>query len=93
MKTLQETTMVKYGRHYSWAGLTASLLAAVLFICAPAQAQVNLPNGGVSENVVDLRVKTVGGLVTVDRQYEEGRWRINLRWAPAVLGGEVAGSV
>ncbi len=71
----------------------ATLILALLGFSQPSSAQVSLPNGGVSENVVDLRVKTVGGLVTVDRQYEEGRWRINLRWSPAELGGETAGSV
>ena len=53
-----------------------------------AQAQVSLPNGTVSESAVDLRVKVLGGLVTVDRQFHEGRWQLNLRWRPAVLGGE-----
>ncbi|KAF4529273.1 hypothetical protein B566_EDAN017775 [Ephemera danica] len=78
-------------------GIRADL--ATFFICVllglplPSTAQVNLPNGGVSENVVDLRVKTVGGLITVDRQFEDGRWHINLRWAPATLGGEVVGSM
>ena len=66
---------------------------ATVALSLPAWAQVNLPNGGVSENVVDLRVKTVGGLVTVDRQFEEGRWRINLRWEPAVLSGDALGSI
>ena len=73
--------------------LTKTALWAVLLLNLPASAQVSLPNGGVSENVVDLRVKTIGGLVTVDRQFEEGRWHINLRWAPAVLSGEAVGSV
>lgn len=69
-----------------WAYL-ARLLVLVLFgFPLLSFAQVNLPNGGVSENVVDLRVKTVSGLVTVDRQYEEGRWRINLRWDPTIRG-------
>ena len=72
----------------------ATLLVLSLFgFPLPSSAQVSLPNGGVSENVVDLRVKTIGGLVTVDRQFEEGRWHINLRWAPAVLSGEAVGSV
>ncbi|KAF4516583.1 hypothetical protein B566_EDAN003330 [Ephemera danica] len=72
---------------------TGLVIWASLILGTPVEAQVNLPNGGVSENVVDLRVKTVGGLITVDRQFEDGRWHINLRWAPATLGGEVVGSM
>ena len=75
------------------ACLATLLILALLGFSQPSSAQVSLPNGGVSENVVDLRVKTIGGLVTVDRQFEEGRWHINLRWAPAVLSGEAVGSV
>lgn len=79
--------------HTQFLAKTALAALAAMALAMPVVAQVNLPNGGVSENVVDLRVKTVGGLVTVDRQFEEGRWQINLRWAPAVLSGEVVGSV
>jgi hypothetical protein len=47
-----------------------------------------LPNGTVGEVVTDLKVQSVSGLVTVDRQFREGRWRINQRWEPMELTGE-----
>jgi hypothetical protein len=56
-----------------------------------AQAQVSLPNGGLGEAVVDLKVQTVSGRITVDRQYEDGRWQLNRRWNPLELQGEVIG--
>lgn len=60
-----------------------------------SRIQVNFPNGGVSENVVALRVTTLDGVVTLDRQFEEWRWRINRRWNQArgearLLGGRTA---
>ena len=73
-------------------GLLSSLrvlaLLPGLFFAQSVLAQVSLPNGTVGESAVDLRVKVLGGLVTVDRQFHEGRWQLNLRWKPAVLGGD-----
>ena len=31
--------------------------------------------------------RSVGGQITIDRQWWEGQWRLNMRWAPAELGG------
>jgi hypothetical protein len=57
------------------------LLPAFLYLplVVPAQAQVSLPNGTVGEVITDLKVQTVSGLITVDRQFREGRWRIDPR--------------
>ena len=51
-------------------------------------AQVTFPNGTPGESVIDLRVKVLGGFVTLDRQFHEGRWALNLRWRPAILEGQ-----
>lgn len=63
------------------------------FFVFPAlvQGQVSLPNGTVDASVVDLKVKLLGGYVTIDRQWWEGQWRINLRWAPAEWSGAASG--
>ncbi|MDD2742194.1 MAG: hypothetical protein PHV02_07965 [Rhodocyclaceae bacterium] len=45
------------------ACLATLFVLALLGFSLPSSAQVNLPNGNVSENVVDLRIKTVGGLI------------------------------
>jgi len=63
-------------------------LSCLSLLPLPTQAQVSLPNGTPSESAVDLRVKVLGGAVTIDRQFHEGRWQLNLRWRPAVLSGE-----
>jgi RHS repeat-associated protein len=52
---------------------------------------VSLPNGTPEVPVVDLRVKVLGGQVTIDRQWWEGQWRVNLRWAPAEWAGYPSG--
>jgi len=63
------------------------------FFVFPAlvQGQVSLPNGTVDASAVDLKVKVLGGYVTIDRQWWEGQWRINLRWAPAEWSGAASG--
>lgn len=69
------------------------LLATLVLFTAPMSAfgQVSLPNGTINESVVDLTVKTVAGPVSIDRQFEDGRWQINMRWNPAVVSGEPTG--
>jgi RHS repeat-associated protein len=64
-----------------------------LLFCGFSQAQVRLPNGHPEVSVVDLEVKVLGGKVTIDRQWWEGRFWINLRWAPARLEGAAHGSL
>ncbi|MBS1132655.1 MAG: hypothetical protein H6R16_3657, partial [Proteobacteria bacterium] len=74
-----------------WRRLHAAMLitlGVLSLLPLPAQSQVSLPNGTPSESAVDLRVKVLGGTVTIDRQFHEGRWQLNLRWRPAVLSGE-----
>ncbi|MDR2452695.1 MAG: hypothetical protein LBE85_13260 [Candidatus Accumulibacter sp.] len=73
--------------------LLVPLPAAAILCLLPglAWAQVSLPNGGVGEVVVDLKVQMVSGLITVDRQYEDDRWQIHWRWNPLELkGGAIA---
>ena len=69
------------------------LCAAVALGVHTATAQVSFPNGTPDAAVVDLKVKVLGGQVTVDRQWWEGQWRINMRWAPAELSGYPYGSL
>ncbi|MDR1996154.1 RHS repeat-associated core domain-containing protein [Azonexus sp.] len=68
--------------------LFAALFSLVTF---SAPAQVSLPNGTPEVPIVDLRVKVLGGQVTIDRQWWEGQWRLNLRWAPAEWAGYPSG--
>lgn len=64
-----------------WFGMAAGLNALM------AHSQVALPNGVPEVPVVDLRVKVLGGVVSVDRQWSGGQWRLNVRWAPAEWSG------
>jgi RHS repeat-associated protein len=71
---------------------TKNILVAALMLLiglsSPVWAEVALPNGTVGDTFVDLKVKVLGGYVTVDRQFDHGRWWINRRWNPAQLGGQ-----
>ncbi|MBS1198215.1 MAG: hypothetical protein H6R18_2000, partial [Proteobacteria bacterium] len=62
-------------------------LLPLLLLPILAQAQVELPNGTVNAPVVDMKVKVLGGVVTVDRQWWDGNWRLNIRWNAAELSG------
>jgi YD repeat-containing protein len=54
----------------------------------PAQAEVRLPNGEYRTSATDLRVKTLGGSVSIERSWQatnlnrgEFRWYVNPAWA------------
>lgn len=66
------------------------LIFVALFgwLSQPSWAEVALPNGNIGDTVVDLRVKVLGGYITIERQFDEGRWWINRDWEPAELGGQ-----
>ena len=63
------------------------LLLLICLVAPVVSGQVSFPNGVPDISVEDLAVKDLGGRVSVDRQWWEGQWRINLRWADAVMGG------
>ncbi len=69
-----------------------ALLLMLAWLCGAAVwAGVSLPNGTVGASVVDMRVKVLGGYVTVERQFMDGKWLVNPRWKPAELGGQPSG--
>lgn len=68
----------------------AALLALV--IAFPAHAEVRLPNGEYRTSAIDLRVKVLGGYVTVKRSWQavninkgQYRWYMNPAWADLVI--------
>ncbi len=67
-----------------------ALLLMLAWLCGPVWADVSLPNGTVNEGSVDMRVKVLGGTITVDHQIDfiQGNWQINRRWKPMVFGEE-----
>ncbi len=68
-----------------------ALLLMLAWLCVPAWAEVSLPNGTVGDSVVDMRVKVLGGYVTIERQFDSGKWLVNPRWKPAELDGQPIG--
>src|SRR6266403_1736177 len=50
-----------------------------------AQAEVRLPAGEYTETVEDLKVKVLGGYVTVSRSWTDGRWYVNPAWTDLIL--------
>ena len=68
-----------------------ALLLMLAWLCGPVWADVSLPNGTVGGSVVDMRVKVIGGYVTVERQFMDGKWLVNSRWKPAELSGQPSG--
>ncbi len=90
--TQPSPTMMKSAPLSVWITALRRMAAIVLLGLAPlANAQVSLPNGTPDVPVVDLRVKVLGGWVTIDRQWWEGSWRLNQRWDPIQLGGSASG--
>src|SRR5450755_1581355 len=56
--------------------------ALVVFACSMhAYADVSLPNGEYTATIEDLKVKVLGGYVTVARTWTNGRWYVNPDWA------------
>jgi RHS repeat-associated protein len=53
----------------------------LLLLCASVGAEVRLPNGEYTETNEDLKVKVLGGFVTVARSWTNGRWYVNPAWA------------
>ncbi len=63
-------------------------LVACLMAASSAHAEVRLPNGEYRARAVDLKVKVLGGWVTVDRTWQavnlnkgQFRWYVNPAWA------------
>ncbi|MCL2021640.1 MAG: hypothetical protein FWG81_05995 [Betaproteobacteria bacterium] len=75
--------------------LFRNFLLLLLAVPALAFAQVSFPNGVPDISVEDLSVKalTSSGRIRVAREWWEGQWHINLRWADAVMGGAGYGSL
>ena len=57
----------------------------LLAVVSAAYAEVRLPNGEYTESTDDLKVKVLGGFVTVARSWTNGRWYINPAWADLKL--------
>lgn len=57
---------------FAWLGVLSALL--------PAYADVRMPDGSYFEVTNDLRVKVIGGYVTVARTWFNGRWYYNSNW-------------
>jgi len=60
----------------------ALLLLALICACAPARAEVRLPDGEYYTAVEDLSVKVMGGYVSASRSWFRNRWYFNAPWAP-----------
>ena len=75
-----------------WRGIFTSLVLALPV--TPVFAAISLPNGTINEYAEDMRVKSLGGDVVIDRQYFEGRWIVNQSWKGAVYSGipQITGS-
>ena len=63
------------------------MLLLALLSCLPAvsRADVRLPDGQYFEQVEDLRVKVIGGHVSVSRTWMGNQWFFNPAWAPLLL--------
>ncbi|MCG8550058.1 MAG: hypothetical protein MI799_06630, partial [Desulfobacterales bacterium] len=58
-----------------------SVLFFLAFItCISAEADVELPKGIFHENIDDLKVKVIGGDITIRRTWYGGRWFFNRAW-------------
>jgi hypothetical protein len=58
------------------------LAALLLLISSLTQAaRVSLPNGELTEQQQDLSVKVLGGTVSLDRTWTNGRWYFNPAWS------------
>ncbi len=66
------------------AGDSIGVLAAAGGFVA-AHAEVRLPNGEYTESTDDLKAKVLGGFVTVERSWTNGRWYVNPAWADLKL--------
>ena len=57
------------------------LASLLLGFCLTVQAEVKLPNGEYVETTTDLSVKVLGGAISINRTWANGRWYINPAWA------------
>jgi RHS repeat-associated protein len=57
------------------------LLVVLFALTVPARSEVRLPDGEYFEAVVDLRVKVMGGHVTVQRTWFRDQWYFSPAWA------------
>jgi RHS repeat-associated protein len=62
-------------------GARAGLLGMAFVLTGVAQASVTLPNGEFTWSAEDLRVKVLGGVVSVKRSWANGQWYVNPAWA------------
>src|SRR5450755_2903813 len=60
-------------------------LVACLALAPFAHGEVRLPTGEYTDTVEDLKVKVLGGFVTIARTWTNGRWYINPAWADLKL--------
>jgi len=66
--------------------LRGAFFALVVLFASPlVWAEVRLPNGEYTESSEDLKVKVLGGYVTVARSWTNGRWYVNPTWADLKL--------
>lgn len=79
--------------------ILAALLALIFAFPQHALAEVRLPNGEWVDRNEDLRVKVLGGFVTVERTWlaerqnrNEWRWHINPAWANLIFRYEQRGA-
>lgn len=67
--------------HYNGAYFRAFLLASLLLaVSGYARADLSPPNLEYREDTVDLKVKVMGGFVTIKRTRENWEWDINRHW-------------
>lgn len=76
------------GLHQTWSQVCVGAKAFLLMTClclasliaSPAKADVQLPEGYYFETTTDLKVKVLGGFVSLDRTWYQGEWHFNRLW-------------
>jgi RHS repeat-associated protein len=64
-----------------WPPLGAVLGLVLAGLCLSAQAGIEPTSGRYVDTVTDLSVKVLGGQITWQREWRDGRWQFNRRWA------------
>jgi RHS repeat-associated protein len=80
-RAVEESPQMKW---CTYSSLRVARLGAALVLftfCIAANSEVRLPNGEYTTTVEDLKVKVLGGYVTIARSWTNGRWYINPDWA------------
>ncbi|MFO1323087.1 MAG: RHS repeat-associated core domain-containing protein [Burkholderiales bacterium] len=77
------STPARTRRWFRGAPAIAFAIVSLAFalLAVPAIAEVRLPNGEYTETTEDLRVKVLGGYVSVARTWTNSRWYVNPAWA------------